>query len=61
MNKAMQWLAITWPVLAISAALVVAGLFVASGGGVGAIIGLAMAAFGLYWGYRGTTPERDPR
>lgn len=62
MNKAMQWLAITWPVLVISAAIVLVGLFLMSrANGVGALFGLVMVLFGLYWGYKGTTPERDAR
>lgn len=58
--NAIQWLRITWPVLLIAGLLVLAGLFVmtqAPGGG--ALVGLALVLFGLYWAYRGTTPARD--
>jgi len=58
-TKALQWLSITWPVLLIAGALVIAGLYAMTASGVGALIGLAMVGFGLYWGYRGTTPARE--
>lgn len=59
MTKAIQWLSITWPVLLIATAMVLAGLFLMSGNGAAPLLGLVVLLFGLYWGYRGTTPARD--
>lgn len=60
MNRAMEWLRITWRVLLIAAAIMVAGLFLMTNGtGVAPLLGLALLLFGAYWAYKGTTPDRS--
>jgi hypothetical protein len=58
MNRAFEWLRITWPVLLVAALLIGGGLvLIAAGSVVGVLIGICLIAFAAYWLTRGLTPS----